>query len=63
MIAGDDPTPWMLLHDGRLVAIRRTTGHAWLTVEIPHLRSRFDPQSDAIVVALRGLSSRCSRPS
>lgn len=56
MIAGDDPTPWMLLHDGRLVAIRRTTGHAWLTVEIPHLRSRFDPPSDAIVVELRGLS-------
>jgi len=34
VIGGDDPTPWNLLHDGALVAIRRSGASVRLTIEL-----------------------------
>ncbi len=55
MLAGNDPTPWNLLHDGKLVRIVRTGSSARLRVEIPHLRARFEPPGDAFVLHLHGI--------
>lgn len=57
MIAGDDTTPWNLLHDGTLTAIRRTGASVRLTLELPHLRVRFEPQGEAFFVHLHGVES------
>jgi hypothetical protein len=57
MIAGDDPTPWHLLHDGVLTAIVRTPTLARLTIDIPFVRRRMQPPGDAFVVELHGLES------
>jgi hypothetical protein len=57
VIAGDDPTPWNLLHDGTLIAIRRTGASVRLTIELPHLRVRFEPRGEAFFVHLHGVES------
>jgi hypothetical protein len=44
LVGADDPTPWDLLHDGRLVAIERDR----LTIEVGHLGREF-------VIRLHGL--------
>jgi hypothetical protein len=55
--AGDDPTPWNLLHDGKLVAIRRAGATVRLTIELPHLRVRFEPRGEAFLVQLHEVES------
>ncbi|HVI03160.1 MAG TPA: hypothetical protein VM869_30900 [Enhygromyxa sp.] len=57
MIAGDDPSPWNLLHDGTLVAIQRAGSTVRLTIELPHLRVRFEPRGEAFFVELHGVES------
>ncbi|NJK33278.1 MAG: hypothetical protein HC927_13250 [Deltaproteobacteria bacterium] len=56
MISGDDPTPWNLLHDGKLVRITRTPTGASLTIELPHLRARFEPPGECFVVHVHELA-------
>lgn len=57
MIQGDDPTPWNLLHDGTLVAIRRAGSTVRLTIELPHLRVRFEPRGEAFWLHLHDVES------
>ncbi|MBA3818225.1 MAG: hypothetical protein H0X17_04990 [Deltaproteobacteria bacterium] len=39
--AGDDPTPWNLLHDGTVTALARDEDTLLVTIDVPYVRVRF----------------------
>jgi hypothetical protein len=42
VIAGDDPTPWNLLHDGTIVCIERSVAdEVTVWIDVPYVRARF----------------------
>ncbi|MDQ3363988.1 MAG: hypothetical protein M3680_00965 [Myxococcota bacterium] len=40
-IAGDDPAPWNLLHDGTVTALAREADTLLVTIDVPYVRVRF----------------------